>query len=110
MLYPVSKASEQTSRVVVTGVGIVTALGSGWKSNAEGFRSGRRAFRAVSRFDVTRQRVKVAAEGDVRGPVETGGLSARHAARLDHSGKLLLAAAQEAWWKCAWEVPEDLPL
>jgi 3-oxoacyl-[acyl-carrier-protein] synthase II len=110
MLYPVPKASEQASRVVVTGVGIITALGSGWKSNAEGFQSGRRAFRPVSRFDVTRQRVKVAAEADVPATVKTGGLSARHAARLDHSGKLLLAAAQEAWQQCGWEVRENLPL
>jgi hypothetical protein len=50
---------------VITGAGIVTALGMGWKPNAEGFRAGRRAFRPVSQFDVSRQRVKIAAEVDL---------------------------------------------
>ena len=49
-------------RVVVSGVGIITALGRGWNDNAAGFRSGRVAMRPVTLFDVSRQRVKVAAE------------------------------------------------
>jgi 3-oxoacyl-[acyl-carrier-protein] synthase II len=36
----------------------VTALGLGWKKNAEGFRAGKTAFRPVTLFDVSRQRVK----------------------------------------------------
>jgi 3-oxoacyl-[acyl-carrier-protein] synthase II len=43
-------------------VGIVTALGCDAASNAEGFRVGRTAFRPLSLFDVSRQRVKCAAE------------------------------------------------
>src|SRR5881394_2132085 len=48
-------------RVVITGAGIITALGNGWKPNADGFRAGRPAMRPVSLFDASRQRVKTAA-------------------------------------------------
>src|SRR5690348_13843882 len=62
VLFPSSQQAASTPRVVITGVGIITALGRGWESNAEGFRAGRLAIRPVSLFDVSRQRVKVAAE------------------------------------------------
>ena len=65
MLFPVSPPPAAPPRVVITGAGIITALGMGWKPNAEGFRAGRLAFRPVSHFDVSRQRVKVAAEVDL---------------------------------------------
>ena len=67
MLFPAPKNSHGTSaaRVVVTGVGIVTALGAGWKANAAGFRAGRAAIRPVRLFDVARQRSGIAAEIDL---------------------------------------------
>jgi len=65
MLFPTTSPPPTPSRVVVTGAGIVTALGLGWKPNAEGFRTGRTAFRPVSLFDVSRQRAKTAAEIDL---------------------------------------------
>ncbi len=45
MLFPFHATRSDARRVVVTGAGIVTALGEGWGVNAEGFRSGRTAFR-----------------------------------------------------------------
>ena len=57
--------SRKPARIVVTGAGVVTPLGLGWKINAEGFRAGRTAFRPVSLFDASRQRVKTAAEMDL---------------------------------------------
>ena len=62
MLFPSSKNVDGDNRVVVTGAGIVTALGAGWKINAGGFRTGKTAFRPVTLFDVSRQRTKIAAE------------------------------------------------
>src|SRR5260370_22999182 len=79
-------------RVVITGAGIVTALGSGWKPNAEGFRQGKTAFRPVSLFDVSRQRVKTAAEADLPETLPPTRMTARQVSRLDRAGKLLLRA------------------
>ncbi len=85
MLFPPPKPP-QPRRVVVTGAGIITAFGAGWKINAEGFRSGRTAFRPVTLFDVSRQRCKIAAEIDLPGNLPPNRLSrgrfATAAARL----------------------------
>src|ERR1035437_9974505 len=89
MLFPFSPSSAAPPRVVITGAGIVTALGLGWKLNAEGFRAGRRAFRAVSLFDVSRQRVKVAAEVDLPGTLPPTRLNRRQLDRLDRAGTML---------------------
>ena len=65
MLFPPQQHAEPYSRVVVTGAGIVTALGLGWKENAAGFRAGRLAIRPVTVFDASRQRVQVAGEAEL---------------------------------------------
>jgi 3-oxoacyl-[acyl-carrier-protein] synthase II len=96
--------------VVITGAGIVTALGLGWKPNAEGFRAGRTAFRPVTLFDVSRQRVKVAAEADLPGTLPPSRLSARQAGRLDRASTMLLFASLEAWQQAGWEPSDHLPL
>ena len=95
---------------MITGAGIVTALGLDWKSNAEGFRSGRTAFRPVTLFDVSRQRVRTAAEVDLPASLPPTRLSGRQTARLDRASKLLLLAAHEAWTQSGWEPSEHLPL
>lgn len=110
MLFPAPAVPGTPPRVVVTGAGIVTALGLGWKQNLEGFRLGRRGFRKVTRFDVERQRAKLAAEVDVPERKTWGRLSAHQASRLDQSDKLLFLAAQEAWNQSGWEASENLPL
>jgi 3-oxoacyl-[acyl-carrier-protein] synthase II len=88
-------------RVVVTGAGIVTSLGQGWTVNAAGFREGRSAFRPVTVFDASGQRVKTAGEADVPSLPKTR-LSARHAGRLDRAARFLLSAADEAWGQSGW--------
>jgi len=110
MLFPFPPTSAPPPRVVITGAGIVTALGLGWKPNAEGFRLGRPAFRPVSLFDVSRQRVKTAAEVDLPDALPPTGLSRRQSARLDRAGKMLLLAANEAWQQAGWKPVNDVPL
>jgi len=110
MFFPFSPPPAVPPRVVVTGAGIVTALGIGWKPNAEGFRAGRPAFRPVSHFDVSRQRVKVAAEVDLPDALPPTGLSGRQVARLDRAGAMLLQAACGAWQQAQWQAADHVPL
>src|SRR5262245_4762969 len=110
VLFPSPKPSGTAPRIVITGAGIVTALGCGWKSNAEGFRSGRTAFRPVTLFDVSRQRVKSAAEVALPDRLPATRLSNRESSRLDRASRLLLLAAHEAWTQAGWEASEKLPL
>src|SRR6266404_313342 len=97
MLFPAASPPSSPPRVVITGAGIFTALGIGWKPNAEGFRYGKAAFRPVSLFDVSRQRAKTAAESDLPANLPPTRLSSRQLVRLDRADKMLLLAASEAW-------------
>ncbi|MFZ1074037.1 MAG: beta-ketoacyl-[acyl-carrier-protein] synthase family protein [Verrucomicrobiia bacterium] len=110
MFFPLAPSPTSPTRVVITGAGIVTALGLGWKPNAEGFRAGRTAFRPVSLFDVSRQRAKSAAEVDLPASPPASSLNAKQIARLDRAVTLLLLATCEAWRQSGWEPAENLPL
>jgi 3-oxoacyl-[acyl-carrier-protein] synthase II len=96
--------------VVVTGCGIVTALGYGWRANVDGFRTGKRGFKPVSLFDVARQRTQVAAEADCPEPPQGMRLNGKRWNRTDRATRLLLAAAHEAWDQCGWDGTGYLPV
>jgi 3-oxoacyl-[acyl-carrier-protein] synthase II len=111
VLFPPNKsACSRPPRVVITGAGIVSPLGIGWQPNAEGFRAGRRAFRPVSSFDVSRQRVRTAAQVTLPGVPSSTRLTPRQAVRIDRGGVMLLLAGQEALVQSGWAPAEDLPL
>ena len=110
MLFPPPPIPSRAPRIVITGAGIITALGAGWRENADGFRTGRTAFRPVSLFDVSRQRAKTAAEISLPPKLPPSRLGRREASRLDRAAKLLLIAAAEAWQQSGWQPSENLPL
>lgn len=110
LFHSVKKSTATIRRVVVTGAGIITALGEGWAVNAEGFRTGRVAIRPVTLFDVSRQRSKVAAEIDLTNDLPPNGLSRREATRLNRGARLLLRAAHEAWNQAGWQRGGTLPV
>jgi len=94
--------SPAPQRVVVTGAGILTALGRGWQLNAAGFRQGRQAFRPVTHFDVSEHRAKQAAEVDLPPDLPPNLLSAKSRQRLNRASRFLFWAAGEALRQANW--------
>jgi 3-oxoacyl-[acyl-carrier-protein] synthase II len=110
VLFPSPQKTGAASRVVVTGAGIVTALGRGWAANAENFRLGRTAFRPVTLFDVSRQRTNLAAEVDLPEDLPSTNLTVKNTRRLGRAARLLLLAAHEAWTQSGWLPADTLPV
>ncbi len=81
--------------MVITGAGIVTPMGMGWRENEAGFRAGRVAFGPVTLFDVSRQRTKRAAQADLAQADRPVG-SAKTWARMDRGSRMVWLAAREA--------------
>jgi len=81
-------------RVVVTGVGCVTPIGTGVEGLWEGLRARRSAVRAITRFDPTPFRSRVAAEIPDFRPADF--LDAKRARRYDRFSQLAVVSAQFA--------------
>ncbi len=96
--------------MVITGAGVVTAFGSGWKKNSEAFRSAATSFRPVTLFDVSRHRAKRAGEIDFPQELPPTLLTQKHQKRLDRASRMLLLAGYEAWAQSGWLPTETLPL
>lgn len=91
-------------RVVVTGAGLITSMGTDWRENAEGFRAGRLAFREITLFDASRQRVSRAGEVVFPEVLPQTRLTPRQAKRLDRASRLLLHAGTEAVHGSGWDI------
>jgi 3-oxoacyl-[acyl-carrier-protein] synthase II len=81
-------------RVALTGIGVVTPIGTGRKDFWEGVRTGRRGVGPLTRFDASALRTRIA--GEIRAFDPAAFFSPRRAGRLDRFGHLSIAAAQLA--------------
>jgi len=80
-------------RVVITGLGAVTPIGSGKDGLWEGVRAGRSAVRRVTRFDASTYRSQVAAEIPNFDP----DLDPKQRKRLDRCSQMAVVVARQAW-------------
>jgi len=99
-------------RAVVTGMGILTALGAGLEANLTGITQGRSAISKITSFDVSGYRVT--SGGEVRSALVCDLIPDMKAARrYDRATKLLLTAASEAIKRSGLTgntLPEDTPI
>ncbi|MFE6848426.1 beta-ketoacyl-[acyl-carrier-protein] synthase family protein [Streptomyces sp. NPDC057686] len=81
-------------RVVITGIGVVAPGGVGTKQYWELLTAGRTATRAITLFDASSFRSRIAAEADFR--PDAYGFGPEEAARLDRAALFALTSAREA--------------
>ena len=85
----------QRPRVVVTGIGAVTPIGTGVDDFWEGMTSGRNGVRRITQFPTEDLSVKVA--GEVDGFDPSAYLETKEARRTDRYVQFALASASLAW-------------
>jgi 3-oxoacyl-[acyl-carrier-protein] synthase II len=81
-------------RVALTGIGMVTPIGTGKREFWEGVRSGRRGVGPLTRFDASALRTRIA--GEIPSFDFSAFFSPRRAGRMDRFAQLSIAAAQLA--------------
>lgn len=95
-------------RVVVSGIGVVSALGTGFDAHSEGLREGRVGIAPISRFDPERLLVKIGAEAKQFDG--TDHFSKSELSLLDRISQMALIAAREAIEQSGIEFDETLGL
>ena len=96
---------EAPRRVVITGLGLVTPLGSGVESFWAGLRACRSVVSRLSRFDPAEFRSQVA--GEVTDFVPEDWIEPRRARRLDRCSQFSLAAARMALADAGLDLPGE---
>jgi 3-oxoacyl-[acyl-carrier-protein] synthase II len=82
-------------RVVITGLGLVSPLGIGWREGWDAALAGRSTARLITRFDTSAHACKIACEVEGFAP-EDFGLDRRAARRMDRASQFAVAAARMA--------------
>ncbi len=95
-------------RVVVTGLGVVSALGTGRAAHFEGLREGRSAIGPIERIPSDRLMIKIAAEA--RGFEGEDYFDRSQIALYDRVTQMALVAAEEAMSQSGLEITEALGL
>lgn len=91
---PVVGGPASSRRVVITGIGAITPIGSGREGLWAGVRRGRSASNRITRFDPGEFRSQVAAE--IKDFAPAGYMDAKTARRLDRFSQLAIAGSRQA--------------
>jgi 3-oxoacyl-[acyl-carrier-protein] synthase II len=95
-------------RVVITGMGMVTCLGTGVSANWEALTCGRTGIGPISLFDPARFDTKIA--GEVKSPIDPNGyIPPKEFRRLDRFQQFALVAAGEAIDDAGLVMPPENP-
>ena len=82
-------------RIVITGTGLITALGTGTEKTWSGLLTGKSAVRTVTKFDATQLSARIA--GEVRDfTPEAWGMDRRESRRMDLFTQYAVAASEMA--------------
>jgi 3-oxoacyl-[acyl-carrier-protein] synthase II len=92
-------------RVVVTGIGVVTPVGTGVKAMWDGLMSGRSGAGTIESFDASELPVRIACEINEFDAKEW--VAPREVSRSDRFTHMAVAAAQMAWEEAALEEADD---
>ena len=95
-----------TRRVVITGIGAVTAIGHGRQGLWEGVQRGASAVRGLTRFDPSPYRARMAAEVELD---VAAYLDRRQLKRLDRFAQFAVIAARMAVEDAALRIPDEPP-
>lgn len=93
-------------RVAITGIGVVTPIGTGRRDFWEGVRTSRRGVAPVTRFDVSSYKTRIA--GEIPGFDFADFFSPKRAGRMDRFAQLSIAAAQLALEDAGLAIGEGL--
>ena len=93
------------ARVVITGVGAITALGSSVKQYWEGLINGRSGIRRITQFDASDMPCQIA--GEIPDFESNDYIDRKEARRIPRSGQIALAAAMQAVSDAG--LPETMP-
>ncbi len=109
-----SKTENQSGHrsVVVTGCGVISAIGNGLDLLSDGLRAEKLGFRQIDFFDVERQRVKTAGVVELRSEEEfLDSLHGRlHRASYDRSAQMIYRALHEALSMAGLDSLDNLPV
>src|SRR5215470_1125954 len=95
-----------TRRVVITGIGAVTAIGHGRQGLWEGVRRGESAVRSLTRFDPSPYRARMAAEVELN---VADYLDRKQLKRLDRFAQFAVIAARMAVEDAGLRLPDEPP-
>ncbi|MBM7562007.1 beta-ketoacyl-ACP synthase II [Fusibacter tunisiensis] len=94
-----------TKRIVVTGIGLVTPIGTGVKPFWENIKSGTCGMSLIESFDTTNYKVKVA--GEIKDFDPTQWIGKKEAKRMDRFTQFSIAASRLAVEDASLEITQD---